>query len=282
MLRMSGAKKKQEAARQARLEREAAERAARERAKRLKLLGGAGAAIVVIVALVLALGLFRDDATKDASGGKVEVDGQTVEVKGVDETTTLFSGLPQNGRVLGDPNAPATIVEIADLKCPACQLHEIETQPEIINSLVKPGKANLEIVLVNFRDAAAGTTDGEAARNAAHNLVASNTFFPFVHMLYYNQGNESETWATDRKLKAIGEATPGVGADKIDTAETPESKKETESAEKLSTALNPTGTPSLYVKARGTNEYTHIPNFTSIEDITAAVDEATKKAKATR
>ena len=49
MLRMSGANKKQEAARKARLEREAAERAAAERSKRLKLLGGAGVAIVVIV-----------------------------------------------------------------------------------------------------------------------------------------------------------------------------------------------------------------------------------------
>ncbi len=277
---MSGANKKQEAARKARLEREAAERAAAERSKRLKLLGGAGVAIVVVVALVLALGLFRDDATQNASGGDVTIDGEKVSIKGTDETRALFSGLEQNGRVLGDPNAPVTIVEIADLKCPACQLHELETQPEIINSLVKTGKANLEIVLVNFRDAAAGTTDGEAARNAAHNLVASNTFFPFVHMIFFNQGNEAETWATDRKLKAIGEGTPGVGADQINTAETPASQELTESAEKLSTALNPSGTPSLYVKARGTNEYTHIPDFTNLEGITSAVDEAAKNAKA--
>lgn len=282
MLRMSGANKKQEAARKARLEREAAERAAAERSKRLKLLGGAGVAIVAIVAIVLALGLFRGDATEGITDGEVTVGGEKVSIKGTDETKALFSGLEQNGEVLGDPNAPVTIVEIADLKCPACQIHEIDTQPEIIKNLVKPGKANLQVVLVNFRDAAAGTTDGEAARNAAYNLVGKNTYFPFVHMTYLNQGNEAETWATDKKLKAIGEGTPGVGADAVNTAVTPESKKLVEQAEKLSTALNPSGTPSLYVKARGTNEYTHVPDFTSLSDITSAVEDASKNAKATR
>lgn len=282
MLRMSGAKKKQEAARQARLEREAAERAARERSKRLKLLGGAGVAIVAVVALVLVLGLFRGDATEDLASQNIEVDGAKVEVKGADETAALYDGIPQKGELLGDPNAPVTIIEIADLKCPACQLHAVDTQPEIIKQLVRTGKANLKIKLVNFRDAAAGTTDGEAARNAAHNMVPLNTFFNFQNMIYSNQGDESETWATDRKLTAIAAGTPGVEGDQLNTSETPESKKLTESAEKLATALNVQGTPSIYVQARGTNEYTNVPNFNSVEDVSAAVDEAAKNAKATR
>lgn len=282
MLRMSGAKKKQEAARQARLEREAAERTARERSKRLKLLGGAGVAIVAVVALVLALGLFRGDATEDLAKQDITVDGQKVEVKGADETAALYQGIPQTGETLGDPNAPVSIIEIADLKCPACQLHAVDTHPEVVKQLVRTGKANLKIRLVNFRDAAAGTTDGEAARNAAHNLVPQNGFFPFVNMVFNNQGDESETWATERKLKAIAAGTPGVGEDKLNASDTDESKKLTESAEKLATALNVQGTPSVYVQARGTNEYTHVPNFSSVEDITAAVDEAAKNAQATR
>lgn len=282
MLRMSGAKKKQEAARKARLEREAAERAAAERSKRVKLLGGAGAAIVVIVALVLALGLFREDTTENLGSGEVTIDGQKVEVKGAEETAAELSGLPQSGDLLGDPDAPVTIVEIADLKCPACQMYSVDVQPEVIEQLVRPGKANLQVKLVNFRDAAAGTTDGEAARNAAYNLVPRNTYFNYVSMLYANQGSEAETWATDRKLKAVGEATPGVGAAAINTAETPESKKLVEDAEKLATALNIQGTPSVYVKARGTNEYTHVPSFNDVAAISSAVDEAAKKAKATR
>lgn len=282
MLRMSGANKKQEAARKARLEREAAERAAAERAKRLKLLGGAGVAIVAIIALVLALGLFREDSTEKLGKNEVEIAGQKVEVAGSEETAAELNGLPQKGELLGDPNAPVTIVEIADLKCPACQLYSVDVQPDVIKDLVRPGKANLQIKLVNFRDAAAGTTDGEAARNAAYNLVPKNTYFNFVSMVYANQGNEAETWATDRKLKAIGEATPGVGQDAINTAETPESKKLVEDAEKLATALNIQGTPSIYVKARGTNEYTHVPSFNDVSAISSAVDEAAKKAKATR
>lgn len=282
MLRMSGANKKQEAARKARLEREAAERAAAERSKRLKLLGGAAVAIVAVVALVLALGLFREDSAKNLGTGEVTIEGQKVEVRGAEETAAELNGIPQNGALLGDPNAPVTIVEIADLKCPACKMYSVDVQPEVIKQLVRPGKANLQIKLVNFRDAAAGTTDGEAARNAAFNLVPKNTFFNYVSMVYANQGNEAETWATDRKLKAIGEATPGVGAAAINTAETPESKKLVEDAEKLATALDIQGTPSIYVKARGTNAYTHVPSFNDVAAISSAVDEAAKKAKATR
>lgn len=279
MLRMSGAKKKQDLAQKARLEREAAERASRERAQRLKLLGGAVVAIVVIVVAVLALGVFKKDATEGAPESKVEVDGQEVTIKGGAETTKLLAGLQQNGLTLGDPNAPVTIIEIADLKCPACQAHEIDTQPEVVNRLVRTGKANLQIQLVNFRDGAAGTTDGEAARNAALNLVPKNKFYNFVHTLYYNQGLESETWATDRKLKAIAAGSPGVGVEMLNTQSTPESKKLVAEAEKLSTALNTSGTPSIYVKPRGTNVYTNVPNFSSVDDIAAAVDEAAKKAK---
>jgi protein-disulfide isomerase len=278
MLRMSGAKKKQEAA-QARLAREAAERAAHERGKRLKLLAGAGVAIVAVVALVLALGLFKGDANENLTPENIEVDGAKVEVRGADETAALYQGIPQNGITLGDPDAPVTIVEVADLKCPACQAHAIETHPEVVKQLVRTGKANLQVDLVNFRDAAAGTTDGEAARNAAYNLAASNAFFPFVNMIFNNQGSEAETWATDRKLKAIATAAPGVDAAALNVTATPASKKLVGDAEKLATALEVQGTPSLYVKPRGTNEYTHVTNFNDLSEITAAVDTASKNAK---
>ncbi len=279
MLRMSGAKKKQEAARKARLEREAAERAAAERSKRLKLLGGAAVVIALIVAIVIVAEPFRGDSRENLGTQNVSVNGEKVEVKGADETAALYRDIPQNGLVLGDPSAPVTIIEIADLKCPACQIHATDTHPKVVNELVRTGKANLKVELVNFRDAAAGTTDGEAARNAAYNLVASNQFFPFVNMLFNNQGSEQETWATDRKLEAIATATPGVDGAELDTKQTPASEKLVADAEKLSTNLQVEGTPSLYVQPRGTNEYTHVPNFNDMAQISAAVETASKNAK---
>ena len=35
-------------------------------------------------------------------------------------SSEALKGIPQNGFVLGDPNAPVTLVEYIDLQCPIC------------------------------------------------------------------------------------------------------------------------------------------------------------------
>ncbi|WP_210495794.1 thioredoxin domain-containing protein [Patulibacter sp. SYSU D01012] len=273
---MSSANKKREQAQKARLEREKAEQAARERSQRLKLLGGAVVLVLVIVGVVLAAGVF-----KDTSGGskdtKVQVDGNEANVKGVAETNELLKGVPQNGTVLGKPDAPVTIIEFADMKCPACQQYEVTHQNKVVDELVKTGKANLNLQLINIIDPNAGTTDGADARRAALNLVAKNKFFNFVHTSYYNQGLENDTWATEKRLKEIGAGAPGVGAAAINIRETPAVRELQAKADKLSQDLKVSGTPAFYVQPRGTREYTPVQD--PINGLTEAVDAAAKKAK---
>lgn len=273
---MSSANKKREQAQKARLEREKAEQAARERSQRLKLLGGAVVLVVVIVGVVLAAGVF-----KDTSGGsketEVKVGNSTAKVKGIAETTSLLQGLPQNGTVLGKPDAPVTIIEFADMKCPACQQYEVQHQNKAVDELVKTGKANLDLQLINIIDPNMGTTDGADARRAALNLVAKNKFFNFVHTSYYNQGLENDTWATEKRLKEIGAGAPGVGAEAVNIRETAATRDLQAKADKLSQDLNVQGTPAFYVQPRGTREYTPVED--PINGLAAAVDAAAKKAK---
>lgn len=273
MLGMSGANKKKDAAQQARLEREAAERAAAERSKRLKLLGGAAGVIVVIIAIVLATGAFKDNAG-DASATKVN----GVELRGIKETKDLVAGLPQDGTLLGDPNAPVTIVEFADLKCPACQQYEVTQQKKTVDDLVRTKKANLQLRLINIIDPNMGTEDGAKARVAAHNLVAANKFWPFISTVYYNQGLENDTWATEKRLKEIATGAPGVGAAALNTRETPQSRQLASEADKLQEQLGVQGTPSFFVQPRGTREYTPVQDPAG--GMAAAVAAAAKKAKA--
>ncbi|MGX6448004.1 DsbA family protein [Patulibacter sp. S7RM1-6] len=273
---MSSANKKREQAQKARLEREKAEQAARERSQRLKLLGGAVVLVLVIVGVVLAAGVF-----KDTSGGSeettVQVDGQDANVKGVAEATALIKGLPQNGTVLGKPDAPVTILEFADMKCPACQQYEVDHQNKTVDALVRPGKANLDVQLINIIDPNMGTTDGADARRAALNLVAKNKFFNFVHTSYYNQGLENDSWATEKRLKEIGAGAPGVGASLVNIRETAATRELEAKADKLAENLNVSGTPAFYVHPRGTREYTPVAD--PVNDLAAAVDAAAKKAK---
>jgi protein-disulfide isomerase len=265
--RMSGANKKQAAA-QARLEREAAERRAAERNKRLKLLGGAVGLVVIIVAIVLAAGAFKSDPTEEAS----EKNG----IKGVQETVDLTRGLQQKGTLLGNPDAPVTIHEFADVKCPACQQFEVTSQKENVDQLVRTGKANLRIHLVNIIDQNVGTSDGAMGRIAANNLAASNKFFSFLSTLYYNQGPESDSWIDEGRLKEIAAQAPGVGADAVNVRETPASRALADEADKKFAGLGAQGTPAFFVQAKGSNAYTAVDS--SVSAIAAGVEKATKPA----
>ena len=93
---------------QARLDREAKEQAAAAssaRKRRLTIFGGViGLALIaVVVAVVVSSGVFKSD-----------------NITGATQVNDRFKGIPQSGVTLGEPNAPATIVEFADLKCPFC------------------------------------------------------------------------------------------------------------------------------------------------------------------
>lgn len=256
----------------ARHAREEDERAARDRRRRLRLLGGAGALTVLVVAVVLAVGAFKDDPADSAS--RQQEGGVTVV--GRAETRAFVRGLEQRGTVLGDPDAPVTIVELADLKCPFCKQHELGAQLEIVDRLVRTGKANLDLQLVNVIDPGMGTTDGAAARRAALNLTSGGGYWSFVHAAFFRQGPEQEEWATPETLRAIAAAAPGVGPGRLNARETATSRAAAARADELTGALRPTGTPAIFVRRRGTRAYTPVANLDA-DSVEAAVDKAAKR-----
>ncbi len=53
------------------------------------------------------------------------------------------SRLPDGGFVIGNPNAPVTIIEFADYACPHCQEY-LATMNQFVDTYVKTGKAKFE------------------------------------------------------------------------------------------------------------------------------------------
>ncbi|MCC9624555.1 DsbA family protein [Thalassospira sp. MA62] len=84
--------------------------------------------------------------------------------------------------VMGDENAPVTIIEYASLTCPHCAAFHTETLPEIKEKLIDTGKAKLI-----FRDY---PLDGVALRAAAvAQCAGEDRYFGVLGMLFKSQMN---------------------------------------------------------------------------------------------
>ncbi|MBK8295470.1 MAG: thioredoxin domain-containing protein [Solirubrobacterales bacterium] len=107
---------------------------------------------------------------------------------------------PQNGMVLGDPNAKVTLVEFGDLQCPVCKQYAEEILPDVISGPIKSGKANFE-----FKNWAILGEDSTLAAKA--NLAAGeqNLAWTFLENFYANQELENTGYVTDNFLTDIAE-----------------------------------------------------------------------------
>src|SRR4051812_38074684 len=166
-------------------ERIAAEAAAGERrTRRLWQLGvtvGIAAAVVIIAILVSSAG------TKKVAG------------------PTLFAGIPQQGLVLGNPNAPVTMTEFADLQCPVCREYTAAVLPTLVRRYVSTGKVKMV-----FQDLAFLGDDSVTAGRAAAAAGTQNKLWQFIDGFYGAQGDENSGYVTDNFLRSVGQKVPGL------------------------------------------------------------------------
>jgi protein-disulfide isomerase len=200
-----------EAERKARAEEE--ERRDR-RKRRLRMLGIAlgVAAVVVIVAIVVSSG---GEATK--RGGE-----QTGPVVGSNVVNQRFAGIPQSGLTLGDPKAPVTLVEFADLQCPFCKEANDNTLPTLVDRYVRPGRLRIE-----FRNFAILGPDSEKAARALQGAAEQGKAWQFIDLWYLNQGEEHSGYVTDEFIGRIARGVPGLDAQRVIDASNDEASDDT-------------------------------------------------------
>src|SRR3954453_9351144 len=61
----------------------------------------------------------------------------------VDLARSELAGVPSNGNTLGTAGAPVTIEEYGDLRCPVCRDFDANVIPDVVQKLVRTGKARL-------------------------------------------------------------------------------------------------------------------------------------------
>jgi protein-disulfide isomerase len=230
-----------------------------ERRKRLLQIGSAAVFLAIVVVAVLIVVSTSDNGGGDASS----VEGAT----GVREE---LSGLEQNGLALGDPTAKVTLIEFGDLQCPVCKSFSEEIIPDVIDSKVRTGLAELE-----FRNFTIISQESTPAGAAAIAAGEQGRGWDFVELFYRNQGQEASGYVTDEFMTSIAEGAgvPDIGKwDEARQSERVIGEVEAQTAE--AKELGFSGTPSFAVEGPSIEGMESLGTPQSAGELEAAIDDA--------
>ncbi len=156
----------------------------------------------------------------------------------------------QNGSpVLGESDAPITLVEFGDYQCHYCNVFYHNTEHKILKNYVMTGKVN-----VIFKDYTIIGQDSVTAAHATHCAGEQGKFWQYHNTLYDNWRGENNGWAGKENIAKFAEQ---VGLD-MNTFN--ECNNDGRYAQKISLSnsdaqkLGITGTPAFYVISANNQE----------------------------
>ncbi len=132
------------------------------------------------------------------------------ELAFADEVEAMFDGIPQDGVSLGDPDAPITLVEFADLQCPFCAEWAREALPVYVEDYVRTGQMRIE-----FRPLTFIGNDSVSAAEMAIAAGEQGKAWNALELMYRNQGAENSGWFSTEFIDALGRSIPGLDADQM-------------------------------------------------------------------
>ena len=170
----------------------------------------------------------------------------TIENAG--EVEQMLDGIPQDGLAIGDPDAPVTLVEFADLQCPFCAQWAREAFPVYVRDYVREGQLRIE-----FRPMAFIGDDSERGARAALAAADEDRLWHVLELLYRSQGGENSGWVSDDLLRAVGNSVDGLDGDALvaaaDGDEELDARIEESTAEASANDIN--STPSFLLGPTG-------------------------------
>ncbi|MEW4226383.1 DsbA family protein [Rossellomorea marisflavi] len=115
--------------------------------------------------------------------------------------------------VLGEADAPVTIVEFGDFKCPACKVWGEEVFPQLVKDYVDTGKVKFSYVNVLIHG-----EESQMAGLAAESVLKNSPeqYWEFHKALFESQPDEETEWITLEKIKEITDSIPGIVATKVE------------------------------------------------------------------
>jgi len=166
---------------------------------------------------------------------------QTIRESGppkVSMATFLENGSP----ILGDPNAPVTLVEFGDYQCKFCNVFFHSTEDDILKNYVETGK-----VRMIFKDYNIIGPDSITASHGAHCANDQELFWEYHDILYSNWAGENNGWASSENLAKFAQE---IGLDMDEWSECMTNVTHSEvilASNGDARTLQLTGTPAFFV-----------------------------------
>jgi protein-disulfide isomerase len=155
---------------------------------------GAIVAAVVVVGVLVGISLVGGD------------DDSVSSIENAEQVQAEFQGIPADGGTIGDAGAKVEIVEYGDTSCPICKDASETSIPQVVDEFVRSGQ-----VKMTFRPIAFISRSSERGALGAEAAGMQDAMWPFVTLIYANQGPETEQdWLTDELLE---EAATKLGLD---------------------------------------------------------------------
>jgi len=152
--------------------------------------------------------------------------------------TFLENGSP----ILGNPNAPVTLVEFGDYQCKFCNVFFHSTEDNILKNYVETGK-----VKMIFKDYNIIGPDSVTASHGAHCANDQGLFWEYHDILYSNWTGENNGWASSENLTKFAQEL-GLDMDEWVECMINESHSQTILASNEDArSLEITGTPAFFV-----------------------------------
>lgn len=230
-------RRRDEERRRAAAERVAEMQRAQQAAERRRRSITVGAIVVAVVVIIVGVFVLVENNNKP----------KTVAAGGVGGSTGNY------GFVVGNSDAPASLVAYEDFQCPVCENFEHIDGPTI-EKYVKDGKLKVEYRPIAILDRESSTQYSTRSLNAAacvRNYGTAQDFLTFHDLLYAHQPPEGGDGLPDSQLVTYADQALGKTLPSVATCITGQTYKDwTASATDAASKAHVAGTPTLILNGK--------------------------------
>ena len=152
----------------------------------------------IIASITITLVIFGFNNSSNEMGLSMEPAPKIEQIESAKITMDTF--VSNGSPILGDPNAPITLVEFGDYQCHYCNVFFQTIEDDIIKNYVKTGK-----VKMIFKDYNIIGPDSINASHGAHCANEQGLFWEYHDTLYSNWTGENNGWASPKNLTIFAE-----------------------------------------------------------------------------